>query len=59
MAKIHIEPFYDSRTNTLTYAVFDEATRDAVVIDSVLDYDPANGTTWTESLDQVIRYVEA
>ena len=59
MAKIHIEPFYDSRTNTLTYAVFDEATRDAVVIDSVLDYDPANGTTWTESLDQVIRYIEA
>jgi len=59
MAKIHIEPFYDPRTNTLTYAVFDEATRDAVVIDSVLDYDPANGTTWTESLDQVIRYVEA
>lgn len=59
MAKLHIEPFFDSRTYTLTYVVFDEGTRDAVVIDPVLDYDPANGTTWTESVDQLVRYIEA
>jgi glyoxylase-like metal-dependent hydrolase (beta-lactamase superfamily II) len=51
-----IEPFYDSRTHTLTYVAFDEATRDAVVIDPVLDYDPATGTTSTESYDRIARY---
>jgi glyoxylase-like metal-dependent hydrolase (beta-lactamase superfamily II) len=52
-----IEHFYDARTHTLTYVVFDEATRDAVVIDPVLDYDPAAGTTWTESYDRIASYV--
>jgi glyoxylase-like metal-dependent hydrolase (beta-lactamase superfamily II) len=51
-----IEHFYDAHTNTLTYVVFDEATRDAVVIDPVLDYDPASGTTWTESYDRIASY---
>lgn len=59
MAKSHIEPFYDTKTNTLTYVVFDEATRDAAVIDPVLDFDPASGTTSTEALDQLIRYIDA
>ncbi|MGV3523217.1 MAG: MBL fold metallo-hydrolase [Candidatus Sericytochromatia bacterium] len=36
-----IEALYDAPTFTLTYLVYDEATRDAVVIDPVLDYDPA------------------
>ncbi|MGE0403540.1 MAG: MBL fold metallo-hydrolase [Kofleriaceae bacterium] len=52
-----IETFYDERTNTLTYVVLDPATRDAVVIDPVLDYDPTNGATWTESVDRVIAFV--
>jgi glyoxylase-like metal-dependent hydrolase (beta-lactamase superfamily II) len=55
---IHIQPFYDARTFTLTYVVFDPRTRDAIVIDPVLDYEPANGTTWTESVDEVIAYIE-
>jgi len=58
MSKIRIEAFYDPRTNTLTYVVFDAASRDAVVIDPVLDYDPANGTTWTESVDKVASFIE-
>ena len=33
-----IEPFFDPRTSTLTYVVFDRLTRDALVIDPVLDY---------------------
>lgn len=57
MPEIHIEPFYDERTNTLTYVVFDPETRDAVVIDPVLDYDPASGTTWTESVDAICAYI--
>lgn len=58
MSNLHIEPFYDPRTYTLTFVAFDRTTRDAVVIDPVLDYDPANGCTWTESIDKVIEYVE-
>ncbi len=54
---IHVEPFYDPRTFTVTFVVHDPATKDAVVIDPVLDYDPHNGTTWTESADKVTAYV--
>ena len=34
---MEIQAFYDPRTSTLTYVVYDEQTRDAVVIDPVLD----------------------
>jgi len=57
MSKLKIEPFFDPRTFTLTYVVSDPDTRDAVVIDPVLDYEPANGTTWTESVDAVSAYI--
>jgi glyoxylase-like metal-dependent hydrolase (beta-lactamase superfamily II) len=54
---MHIEPFYDPRTSTLTYVVSDPATKDAVVIDPVLDFDPASGRVWTESVDRVSDHV--
>lgn len=40
---MNVKHFYDPVTHTLTYVVFDSATRDAVVIDPVLDFDPATG----------------
>lgn len=55
--KPEVQPFYDARTFTLTFVVFDPKTKDAVVIDPVLDYDPASGTTWTESVDRVSDFV--
>jgi glyoxylase-like metal-dependent hydrolase (beta-lactamase superfamily II) len=55
---MHIEPFFDSRTATLTYVVFDETTRDALIIDPVLDFEP-DGRIWTESVERVAQYVEA
>lgn len=54
---MHVEPFYDPATFTLTYVVSDPATKDAVLIDPVLDYDPASGTTATTSADKVSAYV--
>ncbi len=54
---MEIKPFYDSRTNTLTYVVFDPESLDAVVIDPVLDFDAPSGKVWTESVDQVIRFL--
>ena len=52
-----LESFFDSRTFTVTYVVWDEATRDAVVIDPVLDYDPNASRTWTESADAVVAFL--
>lgn len=53
-----IEPFFDPRTWTLTYVAFDEVERIGVVIDSVLDFDPASGQTSTESADAVAVFLE-
>jgi glyoxylase-like metal-dependent hydrolase (beta-lactamase superfamily II) len=55
---MQIQTFFDKRTFTLTYVVFDPKSRDAVVIDPVLDYEPASSTTFTESADEVIRFVK-
>lgn len=54
---MQIEAFFDARTSTLTYVVWDAETRDAVAIDPVLDYEPAASKTWTESVDQVVQFV--
>ncbi len=48
-----VEHFFDPVTSTLTYLVFDRATRDAVVIDPVMDFDAASGRTSAVSADRV------
>lgn len=50
---MQIETFYDPATFTLTYVVFDPKSRDAVVIDPVLDYDPLSSSISTRSLQQL------
>jgi glyoxylase-like metal-dependent hydrolase (beta-lactamase superfamily II) len=52
-----IEPFYDERTSTLSYVVYDGASKDAVVIDSVLDYDPAASSVSYESVNRVTAFL--
>lgn len=54
---MRIQPFFDPRTFTLTYVVYDEASRDAVVIDPVLDYEPVGSFTFTESVDRVSDFL--
>lgn len=56
---MRIEPFFDERTSTLTYVVFDEKTKDAVVIDPVLDFEPSSGRVWSASLERIARFIEA
>jgi glyoxylase-like metal-dependent hydrolase (beta-lactamase superfamily II) len=50
-------PLFDPRTWTITWVVWDPATRDALVVDPVLDFDPASGRVWRESVDALLAYV--
>ena len=52
-----IASFFDPATFTVTYVAHDPATREAAIIDSVLDFDPNSGRTATASADAVIDYV--
>lgn len=54
-----IASFFDPATFTVTYVVHDPSTREAVIIDPVLDFDPASGRTATASADAVIAHVAA
>lgn len=54
---MEVKAFFDAPTFTLTFVVWDEASKDAVVIDSVLNYDPLSSQTSTESLDELSGYV--
>ncbi|MFN4185976.1 MAG: MBL fold metallo-hydrolase [Hyphomonas sp.] len=54
-----IKAFFDTATNTVTYLVWDAATREAVIIDPVLDFDPAPARLSTESADEVLAAAEA
>lgn len=55
---MRIEPFYDPNTFTLTYLVADPRTGDAVVIDPVLDLDPASGRVSETSLEPVYAAID-
>jgi glyoxylase-like metal-dependent hydrolase (beta-lactamase superfamily II) len=55
---VHIEPFFDPDTSTLTYLVVDEATRDAVLIDPVLDYDAAAAAVSFTSVTGLAERIE-
>lgn len=55
----HIKTFYDADTSTLTYVVYDERTKDAVVIDPVLDYDPKASKVTAKAVNEVTAFVKA
>ena len=57
--RITTQAIFDPKTWTVTYVVWDLATRRAAVIDPVLDYDFKSGHTGTTSADQVLTCVAA
>lgn len=52
-----VETFFDKNTFTLTYVVYNENTKDALVIDPVLDYDPASSKIYDESINKVSEFI--
>ena len=59
MIKPDVRAFFDAATWTLTYVVKDPDSAHCAIIDSVLDYDAASGSTRTESADRVIAMIQA
>jgi glyoxylase-like metal-dependent hydrolase (beta-lactamase superfamily II) len=56
MAKLPIiRAFFDEPTNTVSYLVADPATKKAVIIDPVLDYDHDAGTVDTRSVEAILK----
>ncbi len=49
---------YDEVTATITYVVYDPKTKDGVVIDTVLDYDPAASKLSTEMLEKTYKLIK-
>lgn len=56
---MHIEPFYDDVTGTVSYVLADTASGQVAVIDPVLDFEPKSGTLTSASSDRIIDYVRA
>ena len=48
-----IEPFFDEATNTFSYLVFDDETREAAVIDTVLDFDLPSARVSSVGIDRI------
>lgn len=53
-----IQHFFDSDTYTLTYVVSDPLSKDAVIIDPVLDFEQASGALTGPSIEKILHYVK-
>jgi glyoxylase-like metal-dependent hydrolase (beta-lactamase superfamily II) len=52
-----VQHFFDKQTSTLSYVVYDPETKDAVIIDPVLDYDLHSGVIESKSLEKIIEFL--
>ncbi len=53
-AKPEIKAFFDEPTNTVSYLVWDPATKDAAVVDPVLDFDHRSGEANVKAADAIL-----
>ncbi len=58
MSEIHVEAFLDKDSETFSYVVTDLASKHAVVIDPVLDFDYKSGRTSTQSAELMLAYIK-
>ncbi len=52
-----VTPFFDKETNTFSYVVKDPASDACAIIDSVLNFDYASGSTGYDGANEIIQYV--
>lgn len=53
-----VKTFYDEQTFTLSYIVYDELTKDSIIIDPVWDYDPKASKTSTISFEKIDQFIQ-
>lgn len=53
----HVTAFFNEPTFTVSYVAADPTTGKCAIIDPVLDYDPASGSTETNSAEAIIEFV--
>ena len=54
----NIQAFFDRPTSTVSYLVWDHDGGTALVIDPVLDFDPASGTVSIDSVEAILKAAE-
>jgi glyoxylase-like metal-dependent hydrolase (beta-lactamase superfamily II) len=52
-----VQSFYDPTTSSFSYVVFDRDGGHAVIVDPVLEFDPASARTSTDSVDRVLAFL--
>ena len=57
--RLRIDTFFDEATSTFSHLVIDLDSRQAAIIDSVLDYDPKSGRTGTQGAERLAAQAEA
>ena len=55
---VDVEAFFHAATNTITYLVSEPKSKQAAIIDSVLDFDPASGRAETRSAQTLADHIE-
>ncbi|PHS40173.1 MAG: MBL fold metallo-hydrolase [Robiginitomaculum sp.] len=58
MKNPNVKSFFDPATNTITHIAYDTASKQAIILDPVLDYCEASGRTHTAAADQVIKFIQ-
>ncbi len=54
-----VQPFFDEATGTVSYVIADPQSRQAAVVDPVLDFDFKSGRTTTVQADRLLAYLQA
>ncbi|MFC3092953.1 MBL fold metallo-hydrolase [Alteromonas sediminis] len=54
---ISINAFFHQASSTISYVVYETASREAMIIDSALDYTAHSGKLWTEFADKQIAFI--
>lgn len=58
MPSPNVRAFFHAPTNTVSYLVWDPASKRGAIIDSALDYDPKSGRTGTQSAQGILDAVK-
>ena len=55
---MQIKHFFDPDTYTLSYVVYDDVSKDAVIIDPLLDYEPQGAKISHRSLESLLKFID-